>query len=183
LARVNFQLIGVIKFALWPELSRAFGAGNVSLARRLHRYACQTSLGLSICGGLLLWMFGPFIYRLWIQHSVSFDPTCFHVLLLVVVTNSLWDTSSVVPMSINSHCRIAAMYSGVTVLSLLLAWMLAPSLGIGGAAIALLSTDGWMAGLVLPTALSHVQDSPKKFIVALFSIPRFRHTVQTAPDA
>ena len=183
LSRISLQVIAVIKHTLWPELSRAFGAGNISLARRLHRHAFQASLGLSIFGGALLWGFGPLIYRLWIRQGVSFDATCFHVLLLVVVINSLWDTSSVVPMSINSHCRIAATYSGATVISLFLSWMLLPSLGIAGAAIALLSADACMAWFVLRTALSHVQDSPKKFIVALFSIPRFRQTLQTAPDA
>src|SRR6202158_3286586 len=104
LTRLNSQLIGVIKNALWPELSRAFGAGNISLARRLHRHACQAALGLSILGGLLLWMCGPLIYRLWIRPGVAFGATCIPALLLVVVTNSLWDTSSVVPMYINVHC-------------------------------------------------------------------------------
>ena len=183
LSRLNLQLIVVIKHALWPELSTAFGAGNISLARRLHRHACQASLALSITGGLLLWMLGPSIYRMWIRQNVSFNAVCFHVLLLLVVTNSFWDTSSVIPMSINRHCRIAATYAGVTLLSLGLAWLLIPPLGIAGAAIALLVTDVWMTGLVLRTALRHVQDNLKKFVIALFALPHFRHTLQPAPEA
>ncbi len=183
LSRLNFQLVVVVKNGVWPELSRAFGAGNISLARRLHRHACQASLALSIFGGLLLWLVGPFIYRLWIQHNVNFDVACFHVLLLVVVTNSLWDTSSVIPMSTNSHSYIAATYSGVSLLSLGLAWILVPRLGVVGAAMALLATDAFMTGLVLRTALSNVQDSLKKFAAALFAVPRFRRGLQPAPEA
>jgi O-antigen/teichoic acid export membrane protein len=177
LSRLSFQLTGVIKNALWPELSRAFGTANISLARRLHRHACQASLGFSILGGLFLWTIGPFIYRLWIRESVSFDAVCFHVLLFVVVMNSLWDTSSVIPMSINGHCRIATVYSAAAAFSVGLAWVLVPHLGTVGAAIALLATDGWMMGLSLRTALHQTQDSPKAFALALFTTPRFRRTL------
>jgi O-antigen/teichoic acid export membrane protein len=183
LSRLNLQLIVVIKHALWPELSTAFGAGNISLARRLHRHACQASLGLSIVGGFLLWMFGPSIYQVWIRQDVAFNAVCFHVLLLVVVTNSLWDTSSVIPMSINGHCRIAATYAGATAVSLGLAWLLVRPFGITGAALALLITDAWMTGLVLRTALRHVQDSLKKFLFALFVISHFRRILQPVPEA
>ena len=183
LSRLSSQLIGIIKNPLWPELSRAFGEGNIALARRLHRHACQAALGMSIFGGSLLWIFGPFVYKLWIRNGVSFDARCFHVLLLVVVTNSLWDTSSVIPMSINAHFRIALTYSGAAVLSLGLAWILATALGTVGAAISLFATDGWMTWLVLRTSLRHVRDDFKTFVAAMFTVPRFRRqTLQAAPE-
>ena len=183
LSRLNMQLVLMFKHALWPELSRAFGAGDISLARRLHRHACQASLGVSILGGALLWVLGPFVYRLWIRQDITFDATCFHILLLGVVTNSLWDTSAVIPMSINSHCRIAVTYAGAALFALVLATMLIPHLGVSGAALALLVADACMTGLVLRTALRHVQDSRRKFVVALFAIPRFRQDLQAAPEA
>jgi O-antigen/teichoic acid export membrane protein len=183
LSRLSSQLIGVIKFPLWPELSRAFGEGNIALARRLHRHACQAALGLSIFGGSSLWIFGPLVYRLWIRNGVSFDARCFHVLLFVVVTNSLWDTSSVIPISINAHCRIALTYSAAAMLSLGLAWMLVTPFGTVGAAIALFATDGWMTWLVLRTSLRHVQDGFRKFVAAMFTVPQFRRpTLQAAPE-
>ncbi len=182
LSRLNFQLISVIKNALWPELSRAFGAANISLARRLHRRACQASLGLSIFGGLVLWVLGPLIYRLWIRQSIGFDVTCFHILLVVVVANSLWDTSSVIPMSINGHFRIAVTYSIAAAFSLGVAWLLIPALGITGAAIALLATDGWMTMLALRTSLHYSEDTLKGFVAALFTIPSLRRTLRPAPE-
>jgi len=178
MSRLSLQLSVVIKHALWPELSRAFGAGDLSLARRMHRYACQASLAISVSGGLFLWVFGPYIYRIWIRQQVGFDTTCCHILLLVVVANSLWDTSSVIPMSINGHCRLAVMYSCVTILSLGLAWALMPWFGIAGAAVAVLVSDGWMAGTVLRTSLTLVGDSPKRFAASLVHVPSFLRTLQ-----
>jgi O-antigen/teichoic acid export membrane protein len=183
LSRLNMQSIAIFKHALWPELSRAFGAGDISLARRLHRHACQASVSLSIFGGMMLWIFGPFIYRIWIRHEVTFDATCFHMLLLVAVTNSLWDASAVIPMSINGHCRIAVTYAGAAVASLGLAWALIPHFGAAGAVGALLATDALMTGLVLRTALRHVHDSVSTFTVALFSVPSFRQFSKPAPEA
>jgi O-antigen/teichoic acid export membrane protein len=183
LSRLSYQLIGVVKNALWPELSRAFGAADISLARRLHRHACQASLGLSILGGVVLWLIGPLIYRVWIRQSVGFDATCFHILLLVTVTASFWDMSSVIPMSTNSHCRIAIAYSAAAVLSLGLAWVLIPPLGIAGAAIALLAVDALMTGLVLSTALHHAEDTLKAFLAGLAAIPTFRQVTPPVTEA
>jgi O-antigen/teichoic acid export membrane protein len=184
LSRLNSQLILGIKWALCPELSRAFGAGNIAFARKLHRHACQAALGLSIVGGLLLWMFGPFIYRLWIRQAVAFDARCFHVLLLVVVTNSLWDISSVIPMSINAHCRIAVAYSVAALLSFGLAWILVMPFGTAGVAFALFVADAWMTLLVLRTSLRHVQDDFRSLVGSFFAIPNFRRqALEIEPDA
>jgi O-antigen/teichoic acid export membrane protein len=103
--------------------------------------------------------------------------------LFVVVTNSFWDTSSVIPISINAHSRIALTYSAAAVFSLGLAWVLLSPLGTVGAAVALFVTDGWMTCLVLRTTLRHVHDDFKKFVTAMFTVPQFRPaTLQPAPD-
>ncbi|HTC61369.1 MAG TPA: hypothetical protein VK709_00875 [Candidatus Saccharimonadales bacterium] len=183
LSRVSFQIIGVIKVAIWPELSRAFGEGNISLARQLHRRACQASLGLSIAGGLLLALVGPAIYGVWIRQKVPFNAACFYILLMVVVTNSLWDTSSVIAMSVNGHCRIAVLYIGAGILSLVLARLLIFHLGIIGAAVALLASDALMTGYAVRTALQHVEDNAQRFVLALCTIPRFRQILPVSPDA
>jgi O-antigen/teichoic acid export membrane protein len=180
LSRLNVQLFGVITNALWPELSRAFGAGNISLARRLHRHAWQASLGLSLCGGVVMWVLGPWIFNFWVRQNVTFNANCFHVLLLVAVSSMLWSASSVILISINDHWRIAAVYVGATALSLGLARLLIPELGITGGALALLVTEGAMTGLALHTALRHVQDSLKKFLPAIIAIQRF--SLQGAPE-
>jgi O-antigen/teichoic acid export membrane protein len=173
LTRITFQLLSIIARTIWPELSSAFGAGNIPLARTLHRRACQAALVLSVSCGSLLWIMGPFLYRKWLHNSASFDTVCFDVLLLVVAANSFWYTSSVVPMSTNEHHRIALAYLAGTAVSLLMASILVRPLGITGAALALLVIDGWMFWIVLRTALRQVQDTPRDFFMAIatFSMP------------
>ena len=183
LSRLILQVITVIKHALWPELSRAFGEGNIALARRLHREAWRASLALSLVGGVFLWSVGPFIYRLWLRQDIPFDATCFHVLLLVVVTNSLWEASAVIPMSTNGHCRIAVLYALTALLSLVVAYVLLPIFGTSGAAIALILADGSMTLVVMRTALSHTHDSVRRFAAALFSVPRFRQVLRATPGS
>lgn len=183
LSRMVLQFMTVIKHALWPELSRAFGEGNVALARTMHRQAWRATLGLSLMGTVFLWIFGPFLYALWLRHSVPFNAACFHVLLAVVVVNSLWEASAVIPMSINGHFRIAMLYSATAFVSLGLAWILIPSMGTVGAALALLAADGSMSLFVLRSALGCTKDQWKEFAAALFVVPSFRQILQRASEA
>jgi len=171
LTRVNFQLMTVIAWAMWPELSRAFGEGNVSLARTLHRHAYQAGLALSVVTGSALWYFGPTLYHLWIRDAVTFDASCFHILLYVTFANSLWFTSSVVPMSTNAHHRITLAFVALSLLSLGLGWVLLRQRGLSGAAIALLLIDISMTCLVLRTSLRQLQERLGDFIRALLVFP------------
>jgi O-antigen/teichoic acid export membrane protein len=167
-ARIPFQVFNSLSIALWPELSRAFGSGMVSLARELHRQACRASIGLSLLSAASLWAVGPLLFRLWTGHSVNLDLNCFHVLLVVVVANSFWYASLVVPMSTNAHAPIAAGYLLCAIASLGLGWILLGPFGISGMAVALLAIDFGMLWLVLPAALRQVEDTPRAFWAALF---------------
>jgi O-antigen/teichoic acid export membrane protein len=183
MSRVSLQLMTAVKHAMWPEFSRVFGEGNIGLARKLHRLAWRASVGMSLLGGAFLWLAGPYIYRFWLHQEVAFNAACFHLLLMVVVANTLWDTSAVVPMSVNGHCGIALVYSGAALASLILAWTLLPRWSTPGAGFALLVMDGFMTVYVLRTALRHTGDSLREFVEALFSIPLFRRALPIAPEA
>jgi O-antigen/teichoic acid export membrane protein len=171
LTRVNFQLMTVIAWAMWPELSRAFGERNVPLARALHRRAYQAGLAISMVTGSVLWFCGPMIYHLWIRNAVTFDVRCFHVLLFVTFANSLWFTSSVVPMSTNAHHRFTSTFVALSLLSVGLGWVLVRQRGLSGAALALLLTDLSMNYLVLRTSLRQLQEKLGEFIKAILTFP------------
>jgi O-antigen/teichoic acid export membrane protein len=171
LARVNFQLMTVIAWAMWPELSRAFGAGNVALARALHRRAYQAGLVLSAVTGSALWFIGPSLYHLWIRGAVPFDANCFHILLFVTFVNTLWFTSSVVPMSTNSHHQITLTFVALSLLGLAICRVLVVQRGIIGAATALLLIDGPMTYLVLRTSLRQLHETIGDFARAMLASP------------
>jgi O-antigen/teichoic acid export membrane protein len=173
LTRFNFQILNVIGWTIWPELSAAFGAKKIPLARSLHRHAYQAGLAISVLSAAFLWLVGPTLYRLWIRHAVAFDANCFHLLILVTFANSLWYISSVVPMSTNAHHRLAFSLVAFSTASLLVARMLIPTLGLPGAALSLLLIDLLMIWLVVRTSLRQLDDTFTQFASGVFSIPRF----------
>jgi len=181
LSRVNFQLTTVIAWALWPELSRAFGAGNLPLARKLHRHAYQAALALSVAAGLALCFFGPALYSHWIRNAVRFDANTFHILLLVTLVNSLWFTSSVVLMSTNAHHRITLAYVGLSLVSMGLGRILLARQGLSGTAIALLLIEVPMTFIVLRTSLRQLQEKLSDFLQGILSLS-FRLRFDQQPE-
>jgi len=168
LTRVGSQLIYAIGNGIWPEFSSAFGTGNLSLARKLHRHAYQASLILSVSCAVLLWVFGPAFYHVWVRKAIPLDLLCFHILLLVTIANSLWYASAIVQMSANRHSRLAFIFLGATLLSCVLGYFLTKEFGLAGAATAVLLTDVVMCRFVLGTSLKQMQDTPGAFLRAVF---------------
>ena len=103
LTRFVWQILNAITNTIWVELSTAFGANDIALARSLHRRACQAAMWLAVVSSAVLFFAGPLIFRLWTRGKVPFDPTLFGLLLLVVIANSFWSTSYAVLVSVNRH--------------------------------------------------------------------------------
>lgn len=178
LTRFTSQLLTMLAHALWPELSRAFGAGDISLARNLHRGAYQAALLMSAGSSIALWTFGPFAYHLWIRNTLAFDFTCFHILIFVAVANSLWSTSSVVSMSTNQHHRLAVAYLCSTMVSIAIGYAAGLKIGVAGPALALLLSDGFMSCLVLRESLTQLRDTTGNFFAAVL---RFSPATRATP--
>src|SRR5260370_41851510 len=130
-----------IKNSVWPELSAAYGAENWDLARRLLRTACQAALWLSLAAVVFLFVAGDHIFRFWTHGRVVMDVGAFRWLLLGIVANSFWYTSSVVTIASNTHERVAALYLAGTAGSLILARYLLPHFGLRCAARSLRVSD------------------------------------------
>jgi len=168
LSRLSYQATCTLARAVWPELSSAFGSGNILLARKLHRQAFKFGLLLSVLAAMLLWAVGPYVYLRWTRHAVPFDAGCFHVLLIVSLVGSLWYISSVVPMSANLHFSIALSFLAVTLMSLGVARILLSQYGLAGAAVALLLADLSMCWLVFRAALRQTRDTAGDFVASAF---------------
>jgi O-antigen/teichoic acid export membrane protein len=178
LTRCTSQMLTMLANALWPELSRAFGCGDIPLARSLHRGAYQAALAISIGTSAALWIIGPMLYHLWIGKSLLFDSSCFHILLLVAVANSLWSTSSVVAMSTNQHHRLALAYLCSSAASIAIGYVLCLRFGTTGAAVALFMSDAFMSVLVLRESLSQLRDTMRGFLGAVL---RFSPATRVGP--
>jgi O-antigen/teichoic acid export membrane protein len=174
LSRFVFQLINGINNAVWPELSAAYGSGNLQLAKAIHRRACQVSLWVSFVGVTGLSLTGGWILDLWTHGQVSTEGHLFAVLLLVIFVNSLWYASSVALIATNNHQKMVARYLIGTVLSLPIAIVMMRSIGLNGAGISILMTDILMTSYVLSASLKLLKDNLSSFLVGMFSIPKLK---------
>lgn len=174
LTRFAFQILETLKNSIWPELSAAYGAENWSYARKLHSRACQAALVLCLAAVAFLSVLGRPIYRFWTHGQITFNQSLFHALLLVVIADAIWYTSSAATIACNAHHKIAAAYLAGTLSSLGLAYLLMKSIGLTGAAVALFAIDIPMTWYVLRSSLAVLKDSPINFLRQLCTLPHFK---------
>ena len=172
ISRSAAQGMNLINNAIWPEMSAAFGAGAMDVARMIHRRACQVSLVLCLGITVGVAILGNWIWKVWTVGKVPTDPVLLNIMLLQMVMAALWFTSSIVPMAINKHQRIARVMLIATCLALVLAWVLlhVPELGLRGAALALLIGDAVTAFYVLRESLLLLGDHPGGFARSLLDL-------------
>ncbi len=166
LSRIPLQITDAIKNSAWPELSAAFGRGDHAFARRLHRGAVQAAIIIAAVLVLLLWPSGPLLFRLWTHGRISMDVRAFHLLLIVVFANSIWNTSASVAMSVNRHERVSLAYLAMSVVSIVVAYSLCCHFGLSGIAVGMLVADASMTAVVLRTSTRILQDPLRSFLVA-----------------
>jgi O-antigen/teichoic acid export membrane protein len=161
ISRSAAQGMNLINNSIWPEMSAAFGVGAMDVARMLHRRACQISLLLCLGITLGVAFLGDWIWRVWTVGKVPTDPVLLNIMLLQMVVSAFWFTSSVVPLATNQHQRVARAMLTATCMALVLAWLLlhVPSLGLRGAAIALVAGDVFTAFYVLRESLGLLGDN------------------------
>ena len=149
MTRFPYQMMGMITASVWPELSMALGAGNVATARKLHRFAVSSSTWLVLAALTVLLVLGEPLLRVWTGGQIPFERDLFFILCGVVLANSLWSTSAIVPISVNQHQSIAVAYLLSTSASMVLALGLGEVAGLQGIAGSLLVVDATMSYFVL----------------------------------
>jgi O-antigen/teichoic acid export membrane protein len=169
ISRSAAQGMNLINNSIWPEMSAAFGMRAMDVARMLHRRACQVSLFLCLGITLAVAVFGDRIWRVWTVGKVPTDPILLNIMLLQMIVSAFWFTSSVVPMATNQHQRMARAMLTATTLALGLAWglMHVSTLGLRGAALALLAGDTFTAFYVVRESLGLLGDNLRDFMRSL----------------
>jgi O-antigen/teichoic acid export membrane protein len=172
ISRSAAQGMNLINNSIWPEMSTAFGMGDMDLARKLHRRACQISILLCLAITAAITVFGNWIWRVWTVGKVPTDPVLLDLMLLQMLLSSFWFTSSVVPIAINKHQKTARAMLAASFLALWLGWVLmrVPSLGLRGAAIALTLGDLLTAFYVVRESLRLLDDTLSGFLGSVLDL-------------
>ena len=169
LSRFAWQMINTINNTLWPELSKAFGNGDMNLVRSLHRRACQASIALSSISVIFLSIFGLRIIKVWTIGKITPDPALFYLMLMIILFDSIWLTSSILPISINQHSKLSVYYLISTSFSIFQSYLLLPKFGLNAAVLSLITIDLIMTGIVIRISMSISQDNFKSFAFSLFN--------------
>jgi O-antigen/teichoic acid export membrane protein len=171
-SRLALQAVEMVKNTVWPELSIAFGAGNMEVVRTLHRRACQIALFMSLSVVVIVAALGPTFLHKWTLGKVPSSPGLVGLLLVVVVFYSLWSTSSTLVAAINLHERLATMYSIATGVTVVVTYFAARRYGLYGAAGSLLLSELIMDAYVLPASLKIAHDTWGGFLGAMLHYPQ-----------
>ena len=91
---------------------------------------------------------------------------------MVVVSFSLWSTSSTLITSTNQHQRLAAYYIAGTGLTCIACYFLGRAYGLYGAAASLLLSEVVMNIYVVPASLRIAHDNLPDFLSSLLHYPQ-----------
>ncbi|HEV2620148.1 MAG TPA: polysaccharide biosynthesis C-terminal domain-containing protein, partial [Acidobacteriaceae bacterium] len=171
-SRVALQMVQMVNNTVWPELSLAYGAGNIALLRTLHRRACQTALLLAMVIITCMMSLGPWFLTHWTHGKVPPSRPLLGILLLVVLVYALWSTSSTLATALNKHQRLAAWYIAGTGVTVLFTYVLAVRYGLYGAAASLMLSEVIMNIYVLPASLRIAEDTFPAFVASLLHYPQ-----------
>lgn len=171
LSRLAFQVIDKMKNTIWPEISMAYGSGDLQIVRNLHRKAVQSAAWFAFCFVVLLFFAGEWIVDVWTNKSVVFNTPFFRFLLLSILANSFWYISSVIQNAINRHQLQATIYLSANFIAISLTYLLLPKIGLAGASISLLIIDVAMSIYVLTSSLSTIGDRSTSFLKNVLSPP------------
>lgn len=114
-------LLGTLQNAVWPEYSIAYGKGDFSLMRHLHRKILKVTVLTSTCSAFGLLVFGPFIFKIWTHNAVEFSYSLMGVYIAALFVESLWTSSSVTLMATNNHSKLGVVYIFASIIGISLA--------------------------------------------------------------
>lgn len=168
--RIVMQFISLLNHAVWPELSSAFGTGDLLLAKKIYQKASLFSLWLSIVASIVLGFIGPWLLRTWTVRHVVIDIPLFYLMLTLVISSSLWQSSSVVLMATNKHSSLANISLVSSLAGIILTYILLKSIGLIAAPIALLVVDILIGFYSVHKALIVLKGTFLGYLRALFDL-------------
>lgn len=174
LARLPVQATNILSNSVWPEMSRAYGSGDLGLLRTLHRGSWSLTLSLTAVAGLILWLLGPWIAHLWLGESGAYDEEVLMALIAASAISSVWTASSVVMAAINAHARLGVFFVIANAMSLACMYALTATMGWTGIFLPMLLAEAALMAWVLPAVLRKTEDNMAAFLKsAMIDGPRY----------
>ena len=171
IARLPLQLASMSNATMWPEMSRAFGAGDLSLLRRLHHASVgATAIACSLLALALLFL-GADLMRLWIGSHFDYSRPLMAMLLVATLFSAVWGSSSVVLAATNNHGPFGLLFVIASAMFILSAMLLVRPFEILGVSACLIAFEFLVGVAVVRMAVQCTQESVRSFFVGSFRSP------------
>lgn len=125
---VNFirTLVEAVTHAVKPELSIAYGERNKVKLKRVYKKTLLITVVLASLCCVFLLLFGDYVYRIWTHDVIDFNLDLMLVFMLVIILNTLHNSSSVIIHSTNNHQVVAIITLFFSIIGIILAYIIAP---------------------------------------------------------
>lgn len=173
IANVAVQAMTLVNQSVRPEMSLAFGNGDLDTARKLNRRTCQVTLWLALASCVVILVVATPLFALWTRNAISADYPLLIALLSAVVLRSGWLSSYVVPSAINQHVRIAGVFVLSTFASLAIATWLTNLIGMVGAGLSLTLAEAFMTWFVVSCSMRMLNERLCDFVQYIVCPPNF----------
>lgn len=127
LSRTGLQAITIIGRSLWPEISRAYGAGHHKKIQSIRKYGTFTSVVLAIALSTIIIIFGAQIISNWTHSQVTFDKILLTLLLISATLTAVWQMGMVQLAATNQHTRLSSLTLLGSIASVALTLLIAPT--------------------------------------------------------
>lgn len=154
-----------------PEISIAYGRGDIALIRRLHGMACQVAIWLAVCAAVGFATIGDWVLALWTHGQVALDPWLLAGLIAAMLFYALWFASSMVFYGTSRHHGLALMLVATNAVSVGVAYVLLDLVGLPGAGIAAAAAEFAMLVYVVWRTLRLLDESLAQWLRTVLPPP------------
>jgi O-antigen/teichoic acid export membrane protein len=152
LANIIRQGTNAVLYAVSPEINSLEAQQHFSTLQNLHSFTAKILLLVSLLGAVFLHFAGAGIVQIWTQGRIEYNTALMNGVLLLLVSQGYWLTSSYVLGATNNHRTVAACSVASGAIGLSLGVLLASRFGLTGFAYGLFLADLVISGLFLPLA-------------------------------
>ncbi|MDF1613095.1 lipopolysaccharide biosynthesis protein [Stygiobacter electus] len=169
-SRIIYQTITMLNYAYWPEYSIAYGADNFLLLKKLGRTSITFAFWISLILFIILSLVANSFFRIWTKGNFSPDIKIIYLLMIDSILISLWNTTSIMLTSDNTHKLIAKGYIFIIIIMMALAALLTNLYSMYGMIIALIIGDACILIYFFNRGLKKLGDAPIEYLRSIFSI-------------
>lgn len=144
------QVVFTVNNALWPHLTAMEATGDYRRLRLIHRLLVTGSSALSIAFAAALWQVGADVLSMWTGGKLVPDEVLLRLLLVQLVLQAPWVSSSVLPMAFNRPRIVAFASVASSVVGLVVATLLVGRYGMAAVPIGLIVGEALACYVFVP---------------------------------